>query len=1753
MARCNLPALLFALFAFTVPLPEVALAADAKPYAREAMASDAVRLIETLRKDAIAIGAQAKNKSPEQLRKDAGAAVIAGDFKLAGGLAGAAIAAAPKDATNWLAFARIAAQADDANANNRYEFVTRGQTAAYAAYERLSPPAQQGEALAMLAGLLGRHEMWRPALDAYKASFERRDNVDARAAYDDMREKHGFRVLDYQIDNETAAPRICFPFSEPLARKTDFAPYVAVSGPAGAAIATDDQQICVEGVKHGERYAIVLRQGLPSSVGEALLKAADYEVYVKDRSAQVHFSGKNYVLPRQGQLGAPLTTVNTDKLAIEIFRIGDRNLLAAVQREDFLKPIAASRASEIESQDGVKVWSGSMAVASELNKDVTTEFPVLKAAGQMQPGVYIITAKPWKAPGKTSTEGDASDEGLATQWMVVSDLGLTTLSGEDGVHALVKSLANAAPLADVEVKLIARNNEVLSVKKTGADGRADFDPGLSRGKGGQSPGLIVATLGDDYGFLNLTQNAFDLTDRGVSGREAAGALNAFLYTERGVYRSSETVYVSAQLRDSKGEAKTGVPLTLIVKRPDGVEYKRALVNDQGLGGRSLAVPLLAGAAAGKWTIEAFADPKGDSVGEVDFLLEDYIPERLDVTLTPAAPVLSPGDPAALAVDAKFLYGAPAGGLDVTGNIKLQAVEGSEIPGYAGYQAGLTDEDFAAVDSQFTDKVQTDPKGHVDLSIDLPEGTASKPLEVKIVVDVAEPGGRSVERVVTLPVRAKSALIGVKKKFDAELVQGAAAEFEAIAVAPDGSRIARKGVLWTLYKVDNDYQWYRKDNRWSYEPVKSSRRIAQGSIDIAAAASSQFSAAVGWGQHRLEMKSPDGDATSITFDVGWSGTASADTPDNVVVTLDKSSYKPGEEAKLRIASKFEGKATIAFVGDRLEQFLDVDIVNGDNVVPFKIGSNWGDGAYAVAITHRPLDVSAKRMPGRALGLAWFGIDDAGRKLDITLGAPEKARPRQTMTLPVKVAGLAPGEEAAITVAAVDIGILNLTHFKTPDPKDYFFGQRKLAIEIRDLYGLLINGMEGETGAIQTGGDGRGNLEGNLPTQAPLALYSGVIKLDANGEAKIAFDLPAFNGSVRLMASAWSKSKVGSAEAQVIIRDPVVVAGVLPRFLNLGDKSQMHIDIDNVEGEAGDYTVDLDIHGPLTAQAGDLSKTIKLAAHQRTALTIPVTAAGLGAASFDLKLTGPKIEASQHYVLGVTAGAPEVYRRIIHPLAPGASETISSDLLGDFIPGTGTIAVSGSPFGALDGPALLQALERYPYGCSEQTVSRAMPLLYANRLASIEHLAIDPDLDGRIREAIEREMGRQSSNGAFGLWNADADNDNLWLDAFVSDFLTRARERNFTVPQLGFDSAIDHLRNEVVNAANPGENAGEPLAYAFYVLARNGRPVIGDLRYLADTKLEVFKTPMARAQIAAALAMLGDRARAGKIFTAALDALEAAKDNGLSRIDYGSRLRDGAAVLALLAEANLAPGDMPDDAIARAGHLLDTARAERSYTSTQENNWLVLAGEALAEHASFSIFTIDGQAVKGAIHRKWGGFGLSGKLATIVNTGASATQIVVTASGNPIVPEPAAAQGYEITRNFYKLDGTKVDLKSIQQNQRLVVVLQVTEPEAKYARLLLVDHLPAGLEIDNPTLVDGGAVDGFAWLKKDVDPVHTEYRDDRFVAAFDRAGGQSAFFNAAYVVRAVALGNYVYPPATVEDMYRPERFGRTSFGALEVTAK
>jgi uncharacterized protein YfaS (alpha-2-macroglobulin family) len=335
----------------------------------------------------------------------------------------------------------------------------------------------------------------------------------------------------------------------------------------------------------------------------------------------------------------------------------------------------------------------------------------------------------------------------------------------------------------------------------------------------------------------------------------------------------------------------------------------------------------------------------------------------------------------------------------------------------------------------------------------------------------------------------------------------------------------------------------------------------------------------------------------------------------------------------------------------------------------------------------------------------------------------------------------------------------------------------------------------------------------------------------------------------------------------------------------------------------------------------------------------------------------------------------------------------------------------------------------------------------------------------------------------------------------------------------------------------------------VLARNGIAPIGDLRYLADTKIDALATPIAKAQLAAALGMVGDRTRAERVYKAALQAIPAAPEIELvSRIDYGSMLRDSAALVTLASE-----GNAPRPTILGAVERIEASRGLSPHTSTQENAWLVLAARAMSKDATGLSLNVNGEGRTKPLYRSVRAGDLESAPLKITNTGTEDVRAVVSVSGAPVVPEPAAEKGFAIERTYYTLDGDEADPSTVAQNTRLAVVLKITEPQPQFGRIIVADYLPAGFEIDNPRLVSSGDAGTLDWIEDAAEPAHAEFRDDRFTAAFERKKGDPAVFTVAYVVRAVSPGQYVLPQAYVEDMYRPDRYGRTATGKVEVTAR
>lgn len=1717
------------------------------------LTKDLVRAQDALRASFAASGPRGDT---ENLPGRYSAAALLNDFSAMRPLATAWVTVDPLNLSAWRAFADTYWRSRSGKWQETRDYRSFAISGALETYRLAQDDTEKATALDLLARTLVLSDRYRPALESYKLSLSLSENPRVRAAYEELDASHGFRMLDYSVDSDAAEPSACVQFSERLdGNDTEYTDYLRLDGSEPADVRVSNKEICVGGLTHGERYRLDLRAGLPAEIGERIDDIISLDIYVRDRSPNVRFTGSAYVLSRSHSKGIPLVTVNMDAVDISLHRVGDAAVAELLRDGRFNKPLNTGSLDTLGFDLATPVWSGVLETDGDLNADTTTLMPVFRIIGDLQPGAYVMVA-----------DGPKTNESYwqpkATQWFVVSDLGLASLSADDGLHVFARSLETSMPLSDVAVKLIARNSEILGRGVTDADGYVRFAPGLLRGENALKAATLVAeTDAPDYALMDLEQTGFDLTDRGVDGRTSPGAVDVFLYTERGVYRPGADVHATALLRGADAQALPGLPVTFVMKRPDGVEQIRKISTNDSIGGHSVSFTLPTSALRGSWDLQIFTNPDAEPVATKRFLVEDFLPERIDFDLILADADLRAGEVATMSVASRYLFGAPAVGLPVEGGISIVAMQPVDGP-YRGFVFGLSDENFTPVNDRFSPGVRTDAEGRVEFDLAVPSvPDTSLPLAAKISVTMSDGGGRPVERQLHVPLAATNASIGIRPLFDGSAPEGGSAGFQLVALDEAGTQIAAADASYELKRITRSYQWYRKSNgRWGWEPITRTDRVATGSLDFKQDQFARLDLSVDWGSYRLEVTSGEAVA-SYDFYAGWYVEKSAfDTPDALQVGVDRNLYAAGDVAKVRLNADRPGKLQMLVANEELLARYQFDVIEGEQSFDVPIGDNWGAGAYVLATLHHPMDAASSQLPTRSIGVEWLGINPEPRTLAVAMELPEKIKPRTSLTVPVKVTGIADGE-AHIVVAAVDVGILNLTRYAPPEPEKWYFAKRELGATLRDLYGRLINGLSGAQGRLRVGGDAATaglSMDGNPPAEKPVSLYSGIVDLDENGEATISFNVPQFNGTLKLMAVAWSERKLGSANAEVIVRDPVVMTTTLPRFLAPGDQSRLLVQFDNADGPAGDY--DLAVTATTGLELGETADgVVTLDAGGTARVLVPLTASAVGDAELQISLIGPDSQAIlKNLVLPMRANTQPLHDANSVVLAPananGNAFTISSSVLEAYVPGTATVAVALGAGAGLNPAALYNQLDRYGYRCSEQTTSRALPLLSRPVSSASDRKTIE--------DAITRLVSYQTSAGSFGLWGASASRD-LWLDAYVSDFLTRAREAGFDVPEVAYEQALNNLKNTLSYSTNIDADAN-PMAYALYVLARNGSATLGDLRYFVDAKFDAFSTPIAKAQLAGGLALYGEKARAAKAFESAKTAYLDGRSVGRSRSgprDYGTNMRDGAAIMSLIAESGL-------DQIETA-ELAEAVTADRQrdrYLSTQEMAWLLMASGSLAKsndrldvdvsHAGVQLEKDASGDGSGVISFGFDEDAMAEGNVVVRNNLQRSVPLRVETSGVPKSASASRENGFIVEREFFNRDGTPADLEALSQNDRLVVVVTVRQMVNRTDKLLLVDPLPAGFEIDNPSLLQS-ASSGLNWLPNSTRPEHSAFLDDRFVVGFDGKTFEkmpvtdgSNVWTFAYQVRAISPGIFTLPPTHVEDMYWPQIHGTNEAMSINI---
>ncbi|MDY0743443.1 alpha-2-macroglobulin [Paucibacter sp. R3-3] len=1645
--------------------------------------------------------------------------------------------------------------------------------------------------------------------------------------------EQAFAFMDCKPRMFDGSPAIAVSFTQPLDRKQDFGALLkatesAIPDPKAKNPSTPDAKpvearwvlgdnprvLYLPYVTPERQFHIAIDAGVAATNGAKLPVAQSCELASESMPTSFYFASKGIVLPAGQNGGLPVISVNVPEVDVQFLRVRPDAL------PRFLEQVGGRRENKQESEsvdageDGEgggyygdyydssrklkgtvggyildelrtmsdSIYIGRFTTDQRPNRRNVNFLPVEKIKELQEPGIYIAVMS---QPGRFGWDYQVTH-------YYVTDIGLHLRRHLDQLDVFATSLKKGTALSGIELTLVDDAGKSLGQAKTDGDGHAVFSGRSERAR------VLLARRGDqEMSVLALRDPALDLSEFDAIGWPSRNN-KLFVYAGRDLYRPGESFQASILARNADGQLPAKLtPLTLTLKKPDGSNVSNQLIQPrkEGSGYFQQTITLPPDAPTGTWMLQARVDPAAKLPdAQWPFKVEEFLPERMKLDLKAPDAVLS-GDETGVPVQVSgmYLYGAPAAGNQLQASLYTERQTNPLAQKLPGFIFG----DFADDKAKKYENLEAqslDEQGKAEVTLAPELGERKSPMLIRGSFSLLESGGRPVVRSIERSWWPATKLVGIRPLFDRNVApEGALAEFEVTRVDAAGRVQPAKELQVRLVYEERQWYWRYDDGRgWNSGFNVSEETADARSVALSGKDRIKIAVPVKYGRYRLEVTDPETSLTTrYAFYAGWGAQDADDAgnrPDRVQLKLQGAPFKPGQTAKLNIKPPHDGEALLTVEGDRVlyQKRLSVSASGTDVEIPIAADDPaWQrHDLYITVAAFRPGSQGDQVTPARALGLVYLPLDREQRKIKIALTAPPKTRPETELPVKVSAPALA-GKPAIVTVSAVDVGILNITRYKTPDPVDFFFGKHRYDADILDLYGKLIEKMDGTAAKQRFGGDAGKRDTQSMPRKVLLVdLFSGPVTLDAKGEANIKLKLPDFNGTLRLMAVVSSADSYGSTQAETVVAAPLVAELNLPRFIAPGDTATIALDLTNLSGSTQTINVQVDASGPLKITGKP--EPVTLADKKRQILKLQAQATdAYGLAPIKLTVSAGDLKLTREAALQVQPATPLTRSIVRQRLEPGATMKLDAAALDSYWPGSAAMSVTLSSSPPIDIRAQVQGLLTYPYGCLEQTTSSAYPLLYIDEAAadSFKLKGISREERAkRLDEGFARLSAMQQAKGGFGLWSASSPYE-AWLSAYVTGFLQDARAAGFNVPEAMLKHSLDSLTEQFQRA--PGYQLQPPkevardakgrisdyravealrqahqrfaeAAFAGYVLAREQKAPLATLRTLFDQWRGNARSPLPLLQLGIALQLMGDEARAKVAIDEAMKKpyglqLQTASDDGSGYYDYwndwlgdyGSRVRDYALGYALMHRHKIAHER-------REGLLFDLAAdfQRRSYYSTQERLALFLAvysARGAADGKGWKA-ELDGQALSGkdslqqpvtAERLKAG--------ATLRNDGDAPLFVEAAAQGYPVKPPVPQADAITIERELFDTKGQSVSGKrDFATGDLLIVRLRVTAKQQMNDGLV-VDRIPAGFEVENLTLSQGPqggefAVQGTNIAEANANPriVHTEYRDDRFVAAAKLGREKLEVF---YLVRAVTPGHYVVPAPYAEDMYRPELRG------------
>lgn len=1483
----------------------------------------------------------------------------------------------------------------------------------------------------------------------------------------------------------------------------------------------------------GSAVTVNIAKGLQSLQGSILERDFSSKVIFPDLQPSITFTSRAVFLPKDGNGLLELKTINIDEVAVEVERVFVNNLVY------FLTSGYGDRGyyARTPAPLGRSLLIKDLSLYGSRNEPFLTTVDLMGIVGDTSRGIF-----------KVSTREKEQRWIADSRYAMITDIGISARISDDYLMVWANSLAQAGPISRATVTLISKSNQTLVEGKTDARGIAVF-ASIKDQLAGFEPFVITVSKGDDLAYLRLDETLLPVSDFDVAGRPyLASGYEAFLYGDRGIYRPGDTAHFVSMVRGVNAVVPPAFPYFLTVYDPQGRKFTSVRMSTEGPAMATFDFPVPEFAGTGKYSLAAEIGEELQ-IGRTEFLVEEFMPDRIRVSLTTPSRDYEADDTIHIGVAARYLFGPPAASHKVSGHVSIESHRFAPA-GWSTYTFVNANRTFHKLEVDLPD-VRLDDTGGFNYFYPIP-GTLVAPsaLTGLLSATVSEEGGRGVSAYEEVNIHPYTRYLGLRLNTEGYAKINEPVVARVVAVNPEGHALALERCDVRLNHLV--YNTVLKKDRTGVSRYMSERKTHP--VDSAVIAVGPDAVQVSfvpheYGNYELVATDPVGGHSSAVafYAAGWGYAPWAMTsPDKIELQLDKPSYAAGEKAKVQVRSPFGG--TLLVTVEKEEVLLTLARQMEDNTAEIEIpvGKEYFPNAYVTATVIRPAAALEPDMPARAFGLAPFRLSTEQKRLTITMSAPEEIRPKSAVTIHLKVDR---PKETQLTLAAVDAGILQLTDYATPDPMGYFYGKKQPRLKPYDLYSFIYPTAVQSKSHLGVGDKmlSASRLRHLNPITArrvkAVALWSRLVKTNMQGEAEVTFALPEFNGKLMLAAVGAQGDMFGSATGAITVRDRIVLQESFPRFVGPNDVFDGMVTLFNNTGAKAEITVTAGAGGP-----------VEIVSAAKVTVALDDNSEGTAVFKFRAKPTPGKIS----FAITARAGEEESHlslelsNRPAQPLLTlhGSGVAVkgspaSFTLPGGWLAGTDQYVVKTSSLSVVSFARNVQYLLSYPYGCVEQVTSRLLPLLYFNDLVKV----VEPGLLGGrgqeyfVQEGILQLKSMMLPDASFAYWPG-SDRSNNWSTIYAAQFLIEAAGAGYFVDKRFLEQVYDHLEDMARGKSVMGLTDVHRI-YAAYVLAQAGRLEQRELTYLKNVNPDPLAL-FSRYQLAGALALSGQLDLASRLVPMDIQPNLFEPETGG---DFNSPVRTDAILLETM--LTVEPDHPSIDVLARS--LMERARVNQWYT-TQDNAFGLLAlGKYFKKRANFGYAGRVTVESVGTLPMDSGGFSLTRadlanrSVSIDVDTGDGACFYYWQASG--VREENAAPEfdhGMTVRREYINEDAGPIDPKHVKLGDRVVGVITVETTTRPLENVVIIDLLPAGFEIENPRLKTSPRL---SWIPDQSAPIDfQDIRDDRLLVFTRLAPGRKLRYY--YSLRAISAGEFKVPPIAAECMYNPLIASSASSGAVTI---